>query len=110
MRDVHLLDFLHVLGHLFDGHLVFFLIDQALDLLKFDSSDATKSAQAHVTDLFEDKIVLIGQSEPNELFRILALSLSLSWIDDLVGDACVARGDAKRLVDLSLVVLLDAER
>lgn len=70
---IHLFDISHIVGHFFDRHLGFFLVNQVLNLLKLARGNATQGRQADVTNFAEDEVLFIGQAHSYFLIRISPL-------------------------------------
>ena len=66
-------------------------------------------AECQVADLFEDEVVFVGEAEQFFALRVSVLSFGCRGVDNAIRDLRVAAIDAKRLVNLALVVLLDQE-
>ena len=107
--DVHLFDVCHVIGHLLDRHLCLFLANDVLNFLELATRDGTKLTKRQVADLFEDEIVFICEAQELFGFGVPVLALRRRRVDNAVLYLRVAALDAKCLVNLPLVVLLDQE-
>jgi len=88
--DIHALDLGHVIGHFFDGHFLFFAIDEVLDVLQLLVGVLAQVWQTHVSHLLENEVLLIRQLHLLQGVCITTLSICLSWVDDTVSDARVA--------------------
>ena len=108
-RDVHLFDVCHVICHLLDRHLCLFLANDVLNFLELATCDGAKLTESQVADLFEDMIVFIGEAQELFTLGVPVLALRRRRVDNAILDLRVAALDAKCLVDLALVVLLDQE-
>lgn len=109
LSDIHLLYIGHIVGHLFDWHFCFFLVDKVLDLLQLTSCHTTQSTQTHISHLFEDKVTFVCQSDSNFFIWVALFCRRLSWIDDSIWDARISRLNHEGLIKLSLIILLNTE-
>ena len=109
LRDVHLFDVSHVICHLLDRHLSLLLTNDVLNLLQLAACDRSKLTKSQVADLFEDKIVFIGEAQELCTLSVPTIVLYGRRVDNTILDISVAAIDAKCFIDLPLVVLLDQE-
>ena len=77
--------------------------------MKLSGSDTSKCAQTDVAHLFEDKVLLIGETQGHFLIGVPVFLRSLGRVDNLVWYARVPSVDAESLIKLPFVVLLGAK-
>ena len=106
---IHLFDVSHIIGHLFNRHLGFFLVNQVLNLLKLACSDTTQGRQADITNFTEDEILFIGKAHGYFFVRITFLRGNLCRVDNPVRNFSVTSMDAESLIELPFIVLLYTE-